>query len=225
MARSKTDDDESLRRLGGGRWQTRDERFTIEPQSGTWVIVDGEQADDLGMPLIRGPYRSLTDAKAAIGAARTAAPPTSPLAERVAATPRPRAQAKSKATAGKKPGAGPSSAATRPEREEEPPPPELPDGVSIETIWIVEVPYAKDAKARRPRFRFDHLDRTRDLLREGRLIEAGGYLDFSTALLLVRASSEKEAIALVRNDVYTSGGVWTGEFRAREFGRVVITKK
>ena len=27
---AKSDDDESLKRLGGGRWQTRDERFTIE---------------------------------------------------------------------------------------------------------------------------------------------------------------------------------------------------
>ena len=30
--RSRADQDESLKRLGGGRWQTRDERFTIEPQ-------------------------------------------------------------------------------------------------------------------------------------------------------------------------------------------------
>ena len=33
------DKDEGLKRLGGGRWQTRDERFTIEPQSGTWAVV------------------------------------------------------------------------------------------------------------------------------------------------------------------------------------------
>ena len=43
MAR-KTQDDGSLKRLGGGRWQTRDERFTIEPQSGTWVVLDAEQS-------------------------------------------------------------------------------------------------------------------------------------------------------------------------------------
>ena len=65
MAKAK-DDDESLKRLGGGRWQTRDERFTIEPQSGTWVVVDGEQTDDLGLPLIRGPFGSLGAAKEAI---------------------------------------------------------------------------------------------------------------------------------------------------------------
>lgn len=82
MAAKKTDDDSSLKRLGGGRWQTRDERFTIEPQSGTWVLVDGEQTDDLGLPLVRGPFRSLTEAKAAVTAALGAAAPESPLADR-----------------------------------------------------------------------------------------------------------------------------------------------
>jgi hypothetical protein len=79
-----TDPDASLKRLGGGRWQTRDERFTIEPQSGTWVVVDAEQTDELGLPLVRGPFGSLTAAKAAIGAARGAEPAASPLTARVA---------------------------------------------------------------------------------------------------------------------------------------------
>jgi hypothetical protein len=79
-----TDTDGSLKRLGGGRWQTRDERFTIEPQSGTWVVVDGEQTDDLGLPLIRGPFGSLGAAKDAIASARDSAPAVSPLAARVA---------------------------------------------------------------------------------------------------------------------------------------------
>jgi hypothetical protein len=83
MAAKKTDDDRSLKRLGGGRWQTRDERFTIEPQSGTWALVDAEQTDDLGLPLVRGPYRSLTEAKAAVEAARGTDQPESPLADRV----------------------------------------------------------------------------------------------------------------------------------------------
>ena len=72
-----------LKRLGGGRWQTRDERFTIEPQSGTWAVVDGEQTDDLGMALVRGPFPSLTAAKDAIASARSSAPAASPLAERI----------------------------------------------------------------------------------------------------------------------------------------------
>lgn len=76
------DKDEGLKRLGGGRWQTRDERFTIEPQSGTWAIVDAEQTDDLGLPLVRGPYKSLTAAKEAIAEARGSAAPTSSITAR-----------------------------------------------------------------------------------------------------------------------------------------------
>lgn len=76
-------DDAPLKRLGGGRWQTRDERFTIEPQSGTWVIVDAEQTDDLGLSLVRGPFPSLTSAKEAIASARSSGPVASPLADRI----------------------------------------------------------------------------------------------------------------------------------------------
>jgi hypothetical protein len=72
-----------LKRLGGGRWQTRDERFTIEPQSGTWVIVDAEQTDDFGMALVRGPFPSLTAAKDAIASARSSGPATSPLVDQI----------------------------------------------------------------------------------------------------------------------------------------------
>jgi hypothetical protein len=84
MARKLKQDDGSLKRLGGGRWQTRDERFTIEPESGTWVVVDSEQADDLGLPLVRGPFGSLNGAKDAISGARKAEPAVSPLAAKVA---------------------------------------------------------------------------------------------------------------------------------------------
>ncbi len=75
--------DDSLKRLGGGRWETRDGRFAIEPQSGTWVIVDSTQTDDLGLPLVRGPFPSLTAAKAAIETARESGPASSPLAEQL----------------------------------------------------------------------------------------------------------------------------------------------
>jgi hypothetical protein len=75
--------DESLKRLGGGRWETRDGRFAIEPQSGTWVVVDSTQTDDLGLPLVRGPFGSLTAAKEAIEGLRTSGPMASPLADRL----------------------------------------------------------------------------------------------------------------------------------------------
>jgi hypothetical protein len=99
-AADAADKDEGLRRLGGGRWQTRDERFSIEPQSGTWVVVDAEQTDDLGLPLVRGPYKSLTAAKAAISVAREEAAPSSPLKDRPpAASPEKAAKATSKTAA------------------------------------------------------------------------------------------------------------------------------
>ncbi|HEX7472218.1 MAG TPA: hypothetical protein VF323_03980 [Candidatus Limnocylindrales bacterium] len=79
-----TETDGSLKRLGGGRWQTRDDRFTIEPQSGTWVVVDAEQTDDLGLALVRGPFGSLTAAREVIASARDAAPAVSPLAAQMA---------------------------------------------------------------------------------------------------------------------------------------------
>ena len=76
-------------------------------------------------------------------------------------------------------------------------------------------------RKRRPAFRSEHLARIARLMAEGRVIEAGGYLDFSAALLLVRADSAEDAIALVRDDVYLRSGVWQDDPRARAYGRVV----
>ena len=42
--------DDALRRLGGGRWETRDGQFPVEPQSGTWVIVDTTQTNESDSP-------------------------------------------------------------------------------------------------------------------------------------------------------------------------------
>lgn len=146
MAAKKTEDDRSLKRLGGGRWQTRDERFTIEPQSGTWVLVDAEQTDDLGLPLVRGPFRSLTEAKAAVEDAWGTAAPESPLADRVkeagarsATTPAVVAApiAGGAPKAGAKPAAGPSR--SRP-AEPEPPP---------EPRWIADLAPRERGRARR----------------------------------------------------------------------------
>jgi hypothetical protein len=136
MAAKKQNDDRSLKRLGGGRWQTRDERFTIEPQSGTWVLVDAEQTDDLGLPLVRGPFRSLTDAKAAVEAAREAIAPESPLADRVKET----KAGPSKAAAPAKNGA-----VARRTAKEAPPEPEPPR----EPRWIGELAPRDRGRARR----------------------------------------------------------------------------
>jgi hypothetical protein len=82
MAKADTKPD-ALRRLGGGRWETKDGRFQIEPQSGTWVIVDTTQTNEFGLPLVRGPFPSLGAAKDAIESARTEGPAESPLAGRI----------------------------------------------------------------------------------------------------------------------------------------------
>jgi uncharacterized protein (DUF952 family)/uncharacterized protein YciI len=96
----------------------------------------------------------------------------------------------------------------------------LPAGVRVETIYVVEATYGPDAERLRPGARPEHLAHIGELLRSGRLIEAGGYLDFSTALLLVQVASEEEALALFRDDVYIRTGVWT-DLRARALGRVI----
>jgi hypothetical protein len=134
MAAKKTGDDSSLKRLGGGRWQTRDERFTIEPQSGTWVLVDAEQTDDLGLPLVRGPFRSLTEAKAAVEVTRGTAAPESPLAGRIKKTAAP--ATKGKAEPGR-------SAKRKPTEPSEPPPP------PPEPRWISALTPRDRGRARR----------------------------------------------------------------------------
>jgi hypothetical protein len=124
------DKDESLKRLGGGRWQTRDERFTIEPQSGTWVVVDAEQTDDLGLPLVRGPFGSLRDAKEAIERARETEPAESPLNARVEEMRR-------------RPGAAKSSKSSKP-AEAAPAKPEEP----TDPRWLTDLAPAARRRAR-----------------------------------------------------------------------------
>lgn len=142
MATKKAEDDRSLKRLGGGRWQTRDERFTIEPQSGTWVLVDAEQTDDLGLALVRGPFRSLTEAKAAVEAARSAAAPESPLADRVKDARERPARTVTKANQGKAPPAKAARATpTRATKAKPEPPPE--------PRWITELGPRDRGRARR----------------------------------------------------------------------------
>ena len=93
-------------------------------------------------------------------------------------------------------------------------------GVRVETIYVVEATYGPDAERLRPASRAEHLAHLAELIRSGVLIEAGGYLDFSTALLLVKTSSESEALDLFRDDVYIRTGVWT-DLAARPLGRVI----
>lgn len=119
-------DDQALKRLGGGRWETRDGRFTIEPQSGTWAVVDNSQTDDLGLPLVRGPFGSLTAAKAAIETARTAGPVESPLAARVKEASQEEGRKPPQTPAARAPVRGKPSRLGPSEPEQAPPPPPEP---------------------------------------------------------------------------------------------------
>jgi hypothetical protein len=139
--------DDALKRLGGGRWETRDGRFQIEPQSGTWVIVDTTQTDDFGLPLVRGPYPSLTAAKEAIETTRTEGPVESPLAGRLTEpkVPSPPKAAKASKTTKRSTKVEPElEPGSEPEPEPEPPP----DPKWIRDLRPIDRRKAKDLIAR-----------------------------------------------------------------------------
>lgn len=88
---------DKLKSLGGGRWESQDGRYTVEQESGTWVVVDNEQTNELGLPLVRGPFPTLTAAREAIQGYRETGPAKSPLAERMTMAPEDGKGAKPKA--------------------------------------------------------------------------------------------------------------------------------
>ena len=97
-----------------------------------------------------------------------------------------------------------------------------PAGVEIEPVFVIEATYAPDAAETRPRVRPEHLARIAALMDEGIVTEAGGFLDLTSALVIVRAPDEAAALKIAREDVYLREGVWV-EVRARPFGRVKRT--
>lgn len=79
--------EDSLKRERAGTYRTRDGRFTVEQSSSGWLVLDGEHTDELGLPLARGPFAKLDDAKAAIAEARLGPAPSSGVSKRVARRP------------------------------------------------------------------------------------------------------------------------------------------
>jgi ribosomal protein S18 acetylase RimI-like enzyme len=77
----------ALKRESAGRYVSGDGRFVVEQASGGWMVSDTEQANELGLPLVRGPFATLADARAAAEAAREGPAPVSDLAARMAALP------------------------------------------------------------------------------------------------------------------------------------------
>jgi ribosomal protein S18 acetylase RimI-like enzyme len=112
MATPDTDPREKLKRERPGTYRTGDGRFTVEQTSSGWLLLDAEQTDDLGLPLARGPFGTLDEARDAVGTARTGPAPASDLAQRAAAGPKAAARTTSadKAASGK---AARASAATK----------------------------------------------------------------------------------------------------------------
>jgi uncharacterized protein YciI len=99
---------------------------------------------------------------------------------------------------------------------------EIPEGLAIETVWVVECTLGPDAAERRAAVRSEHLTRIGELRAAGIIVEAGAFSDMTASLITIRAATEEAALAVVRADVYTRAGVWVA-FRARTFGRVIST--
>lgn len=76
----KADDPDRLIRESAGRYRTGDERFVVEQESpGAWYVADALHTDELGLPLLRGPFATLTEARSAIADARPSSPPARPV--------------------------------------------------------------------------------------------------------------------------------------------------
>jgi len=98
---------------------------------------------------------------------------------------------------------------------------EIPAGIKVESVFLVEAQYTPDAAEKRPAVRAEHLTRVARLREEGTIIEAGAYSDgLTSSVLLVHADDAAAALAIARADVYVKAGVW-GDISARPFGRVV----
>jgi ribosomal protein S18 acetylase RimI-like enzyme len=81
---AKPADPTAFKRDDAGAYRSGDGRFSIEQSSGRWLVVDGEQQDDLGLPLVRGPFDTLVAARSAAAAARDQPAPESDLGNRPA---------------------------------------------------------------------------------------------------------------------------------------------
>jgi hypothetical protein len=57
-----------LRRERPGRYRSTDDRFAIEQIGTVWYLTDDARRDELGQPLVLGPYGSLTEARDAMAA-------------------------------------------------------------------------------------------------------------------------------------------------------------
>jgi len=74
----------ALKRERAGVYRTKDGRFAVEQASSGWMVLDGEEANELGLPLARGPFDTLDAAREAIAVARSGPAPVSDIEPRQA---------------------------------------------------------------------------------------------------------------------------------------------
>lgn len=96
---------------------------------------------------------------------------------------------------------------------------EMPSGVEIEDVYVVEAMYTHEAAERRSAVRGAHIGHIAELKAAGTIIEAGAFKDVTSSILIVRAEDEAAALAIAQADIYVTAGVW-GKITARPFGRV-----
>lgn len=75
---------DKLKRERAGTYRSGDGRFTVEQSSSGWLLIDAEQVNELGLPLARGPFGTLDEARDAISAARAGPAPESAIEPRQA---------------------------------------------------------------------------------------------------------------------------------------------
>jgi hypothetical protein len=67
-----------LRRERAGRYRSADDRFAIEQTGSVWYLTDDARRDELGQPLVLGPYASLAEARDAMAAEPSVLKPRTP---------------------------------------------------------------------------------------------------------------------------------------------------
>lgn len=85
MARKRTQTDaeadpDHLIRQSAGVYRTADERFEVRQEGLGWFVLDSAQADELGQPLIHGPFATMALVREALPGARKTKPLRRPVA-------------------------------------------------------------------------------------------------------------------------------------------------
>ncbi|MEP6680596.1 MAG: hypothetical protein ABJB65_03865 [Chloroflexota bacterium] len=82
--KSKADlatDPDKLVRQSPGIYRSADERFEVRQEGLGWFVVDSAQANELGQPLIDGPFATMAAVREALPAARKTKPLRRPIAK------------------------------------------------------------------------------------------------------------------------------------------------